>query len=165
VGSGVSQTPINIIIERMEKHLDKFISLLEFYLCEIVCRKQIRMFSQEILNLNIDHVLSFNYTDTYELVYGSNKKIEYDYIHGKAVINNIMANNNMVLGIDKTFFNNRKSLRFIAFYKFYQRIYKQTGCKYREWLDEIRKTKRIHNIYFFGHSLDVSDGDILRDLI
>lgn len=39
------------------------------------------------MNLNPDHVLSFNYSDTYEKIYGKEKKIKYDYIHGKANIN------------------------------------------------------------------------------
>ena len=113
--------------------------------------------------------MSFNYTNTFEQIYFINKLIEYDYVHGKADINNTIESNNMVLGIDETLPNKRKNkdVEFIAFKKYYQRIYKQTGCKYKEWVDEIKadKTKTMHNLYIFGHSLDVTDKDILRDLI
>lgn len=96
----------------------------------------------------------------------------------------------MVLGIDEYLPKHRKDkdVDFIAFKKFYQRIYKETGCEYRNWVDDIRSDKPIenrtyggfdengnkiiestyssqHNLYIFGHSLDVTDGDILKDLI
>jgi hypothetical protein len=114
----------------------------------------------------------------------------------------------MVLGIDEYLSKKRrnKDIEFIAFKKYYQRIHKQTGCKYKEWVDQIsneynqyqrdrneigieilksiddksfdidpflknKYTGRInkqcpqHNLYVFGHSLDVTDKDILRDLI
>ena len=118
-----------------------------------------------------------------------------------------MKTNDMVLGIDEYLPDDRKNkdLDFIAFKKFYQRIYKQTGCKYKEWVGEIikgadydkldalkyrleyeenikkgldgyahtakqklmeLKEQRVkHNLYIFGHSLDVTDKDILKELI
>lgn len=104
----------------------------------------------------------------------------------------------MVLGIDEYLPKKRRDrdTEFIAFKKFYQRIHKETGCKYKEWLDIIKgefvdyqielerckKERNImnlkatvnqlkkqylnkHHVYIFGHSLDVTDRDILRDLI
>ncbi len=99
----------------------------------------------------------------------------------------------MVLGIDEYLPKKRKDkdIKFIAFKKFYQRIYKGTGCKYKEWIDTIKgdfadyqtelekstmnqkvivnKLKKQylnkHHVYIFGHSLDVTDKDILSDLI
>ena len=91
----------------------------------------------------------------------------------------------------------------VAFKKFYQRIYKETGNKYKEWVDkiirinadylesvnkykeelkenrgmgdvgyasktklnELKKNPPRHNLYIFGHSLDITDADILKDLI
>ncbi len=90
-----------------------------------------------------------------------------------------------------------KDTEFINFKKYYQRIYKGTGCKYKEWVSVIhedfqeykmelerinmykdnifpmkQRAKEIknnylnkHNLYIFGHSLDITDKDILRDLI
>ena len=74
----------------------------------------------------------------------------------------------MVLGIDEYLPEDRKNrdVEFIAFKKFYQRILKETGCKYKEWLDEIKYFNgSSNNLYIFGHSLDITDKDILRDLI
>ena len=121
-----------------------------------------------------------------------------DYIHGKAYNSNTIELNNMVLGIDEYLPKKRrnKETEFIAFKKFYQRIHKGTGCKYKEWIDvikedfadyqtELKKSKteknimnlkaianrlnkqylNKHHVYIFGHSLDVTDKDILKDLI
>ena len=61
---------------------------------------------------------------------------------------------------------------FVQFKKFYQRIFKGTGCHYVDWLGSINNIDRPkqgnstqHNIYFYGHSLDVTDKDIIYKLI
>ncbi len=135
------------------------------------------LISLDILNVDVQKVLNFNYTDTYENIYGKNKNIEYDYIHGKADSNNTLSSNNMVLGIDEYLTDERKNrdTEFIAFKKFYQRIHKRTGNNYKNWVEAIIRdngnairTKRHaieHLLYVFGHSLDMTDGDVLRELI
>lgn len=196
------------IRNRLLIDLNKLIRALEIYLIEYVGKMEIQKKSLNIGRVEVDHVLSFNYTNTYEKIYGNTKEIEYDYIHGKADINNTIETNNMVLGIDEYLSEDRrnKDIEFIAFKKFYQRIHKETGCKYKEWTDEIKDEyaeykNRInnahaqliesfkdgsilqypfqkehfveslqeecpkHNLYIFGHSLDVTDKDVLRDLI
>ena len=64
-----------------------------------------------------------------------------DYIHGRVKLLNTMENNNMVLGIDEYLTDERKNkeTEFIAFKKFYQRIYKGTGCKYKDWVETIQE--------------------------
>ena len=141
--------------------------------------------------------------------------MEYDYIHGKADINNTIDSNNMVLGIDEYLSDEKKdvNVEFIEFKKFYQRIFKGNLQKAKDWCGEIkredeyeknsrkfmleeqiqyellsdeneltytwqdmedmsriyeddyRQVHQKHNVYIFGHSLDVTDKDILRDLI
>ena len=152
--------------------LNKLIRALEIYLTDFVEKIGISKISKDIKELDIDHVLSFNYTNTFEELYGQERNIEYDYIHGKAGIKNIIESNNMVLGIDEYLSDDRKNndIEFIAFKKFYQRIYKETGCKYKEWVDQIERNEHmsptiLYKLYIFGHSLDVTDKDILRDLI
>ena len=59
---------------------------------------------------------------------------------------------------------------FIAFKKYYQRIYKKTGNEYKKWLKQIDENvksgrKEENTVYIFGHSLDVTDGDVLREFI
>lgn len=130
-------------------------------------------------SLSIDKVLSFNYTNTYERLYG-NENIEYDYIHGKAKLDNNINRCNLVLGIDEYLSDEEKdkNMEFIQFKKFYQRIYKQTGSYYKDWIKSIcdfqngeknKKAIRLFNLknrlIIFGHSLDITDKDILKELI
>lgn len=178
------------IRDRLYSDLNRLIRALEIYMTAYIERMECNLESPDINNIWFDGILSFNYTDTYEKLYDSKGLANYDYIHGKANIKNKIHTNNMVLGIDEYLPKHRKDkdVDFIAFKKFYQRIYKETGCEYRKWVDDIRSDKPIknrmyggfdengnkviestyssqHNLYIFGHSLDVTDGDILKDLI
>lgn len=191
----------------MLNDLNKLIRCLEIYLACYINQYSVKKISPNIEELGIDKVLSFNYTNTYARIYGDPEKgnIEYDYIHGKADINSTMETNNMVLGIDEYLSKKKrnKDIEFIAFKKYYQRIYKETGCKYKDWINTIKEENRIymerkhdceiflkngyglsneieerraelkqlnenpprHNLYIFGHSLDITDKDVLKDLI
>lgn len=176
--------------------------VLEIYLTKVICKIKTGKVSSDIEFITelSTKVLNFNYTDTYFRKYSNyNDETNIDYIHGKADINNTIETNNMVLGIDEYLSKKKRNsdTDFIAFKKYYQRIFKGTGCKYKDWLDiihedykkrQIKLEKRVmetsgffskkqikkqvkreylneHNLYIFGHSLDVTDKDILRDLI
>lgn len=192
------------ITKKLQQHLNDLIRCLEIYLEDCVGKIDIEYVAPDIKNTKFDKVLSFNYTNTYERVYGySNKGIEYDYIHGKADITRDAGENNMVLGIDEYLDNEAKNreLEFIAFKKYFQRIYKKTGNTYKKWIKKIKEAEserlereeierkniiqaptgvkrtaireRIdrmkrnseNEIYIFGHSLDITDKDILKELI
>ncbi|WP_160560883.1 AbiH family protein [Parablautia muri] len=203
------------IRDKLLKDLNRLIRAFEIYLTEYVEKIDIEIISQDIEEIAatiyddcgqkgilFSKVISFNYTNIYEQIYLRKHDIDcndyVDYIHGKANANNTIDTNNMVLGIDEYLGKKKRNkyVEFIAFKKFYQRIHKETGCKYKEWTDTIKgdfadyqieleksKTEKNivnlkatvnklkkqylnkHNVYFFGHSLDVTDKDILRDLI
>lgn len=189
----------------LDAELERFIRALEIYIDEIVNKLPITKKSKDIEKINPDFVLSFNYSNTYERIYGIEKEkekekgIQYDYIHGKADANKNIKTCNLVLGIDEYLGDDRKDtdLEFIVFKKYFQRIYKSTGNAYLKWVEKIKKdydeyirkirleniggnettvtrymratpmpTQRIqcptHTLYIFGHSLDVTDRDILR---
>ena len=174
--------------KKLEEGLNKLIRALEIYLSCFVEKLHINKQISEIKD--IDYVISFNYTHTFSAVYKENISCVIDYIHGEAKRENTIEKDNMVLGIDEYLLDNRKDkdIEFIAFKKFYQRIYKGTGCEYKNWIYqinerckeqelELRKEYPIqipfekfaddakHHLYIFGHSLNVSDKDILRELI
>lgn len=164
------------LINKLLNDLDNLIASLEIYLSDYVEKIKIDTLIIDIKELasKVDKLISFNYTHTYETVYKRKEGLEVDYLHGEAKINNSVRENNMVLGIDEYLPEDeqRKFVEFIGFKKFYQRIYKKTGCKYRKWIDKmdelyqmLRNNAQDNNLYIFGHSLDVTDGDILRDLI
>lgn len=158
------------IIEPLEKDLNNIIRCLEIYLEECVGEINIKYRAPDIEGIKFDKVLSFNYTSIYSKIYGlNNNSIEYDYIHGISDITHKPDENNMVLGIDEYLDAEARNneVDFITFKKYFQRIYKQTGCEYREWIEEISAddNNKKHEIYIFGHSLDVTDKDILKELI
>ncbi|WP_304969549.1 AbiH family protein, partial [Romboutsia ilealis] len=169
--------------------LNRLIRAFEIYLTEFVEKIDINRMSPDIegiMEQGIDCVLSFNYTHTFLKEYVESKntkeepKVSFDYIHGETG----KSENNMVFGIDEYLPEDRKDkdIEFIAFKKYFQRIHKGTGCKYKEWLDEINEdfyfglmndneylkealARQRYHLYIFGHSLDVTDKDILRELI
>ncbi len=162
--------------EKRLKDLNRLIRCLEIYLSYYIINVGAEKTLPDIDQLpSIDKVLSFNYTNTFERLYGNRFPAEIDYIHGKADISKNIHTNNMVLGIDEYLKGEERNenIEFIAFKKFYQRIHKETGCKYKDWVAEIRANNdalnkenvKQHNLFIFGHSLDITDGDVLRDLI
>ena len=191
------------LIKKLEEDLNKLIRALEIYLVEYVEKIECNRFSVDIQENNYDAILSFNYTNTYTRLYSLYREPAYDYIHGKADLSHTIETNNMVLGVDEYLSKKRKNKNtdFITFKKFYQRIYKKTGCEYKDWIDDIKKDNLAyvdkirkcemeiancfesarnqleielndmkhhspkHNVFIFGHSLDVTDRDVLRDLI
>lgn len=196
----------NEIRDTLQEDLDKLIRALEIYLVDYIEKKEIKNKINEIENLKPDHILSFNYTKTYQKIYDSGyfKDDKYDYVHGKTDIAHNVKTNNMVLGIDEYLDNDKKAneVEFIYFKKYYQRILKETGSKYLDWIAEITKENSCyyekinrlkeykdkaksytkidsaksnleavlrkcpkHHVYIFGHSLDVTDKDILKAFI
>lgn len=189
-------------ISFLNLELEKLIRALEIYLAGFVNRIPITSKSVDIESIHPDCLLSFNYTNTYERIYGASRAVEYDYIHGKADLSKNVSSCNMVLGIDEYLDNSRKDtdLEFLPFKKYYQRIYKSTGNRYLNWVDKIKDgyteyLRKVnvaysgnpdplqrylghrryydlssipcpqHTLYIFGHSLDVTDKDILKLLI
>lgn len=156
------------LIEKLELDLDKLIFVLEIYLVLYVNTQKCDKISEDIYNLSIDKVISFNYTNTYQRIYDMyGTKVQYDYIHGRAK-NDYLNKSHVVLGFDEYLEGKSRDeeMDFISFKKYYQRVLKGTDNKYIEWIKEIEKNKEeSNNLYIFGHSLDITDKDVLRKLI
>lgn len=201
------------VLISMHHSLIELTEILEIYLLHVVSEIPITVFSPDIKSLTPDKILNFNYTDTYSRVYETSRDVEYHYVHGKVRDNLSGGFNNMVLGIDEYYKDDRKNsdTTFIYFKKYFQRIHKETGGTYKNWSDRIKREYAAHlkrldfadyrekhkmlasgkenqssavnrmvaravrdmpvpslgknNVYIFGHSLDITDGDILRELI
>ena len=170
------------IVKALLKDLNDLIRCLEIYIGEVVELIDVEHRSIDIEGLNIDKVISFNYSNTYKRLYEKeDKEIVYDYIHGKVEVSRNAEENNMVLGIDEYLNDDLKdnNVEFIRFKKYFQRIYKDTTCNYKRWIKIIKENLEViksdhhksfetvtnHNLYIFGHSIDVTDKDILRELI
>ena len=150
---------IDRIIKKFEEELDDLIVMLCFYLK--VIEPKIREKDVKILDyfqkLSPDKVISFNYTDTIMELYGMDRK-DICYIHGR------LEDNNIVLGYSD-FLQSNTNID-IIFKKYFQRI-KNKNDKIYDYItyDPDGYGGFEKNIfYFFGHSLDVSDKDLLIEL-
>lgn len=151
----------------MKKSLDEFTLALEIYIFFIIKKISIKPVFNFDSTITPAHIISFNYTDTYRRIYKNFSEMktrisdkDIDFVHGEA------GKNNLVLGIDEYLPDEDKNsnLYFVRFKKYFQRIYKKTGCKYKKWLEQINENSPA-NVYIIGHSLDQTDKDILRDII
>lgn len=161
VGDNLGNRNYNVryVRKKLYNDLNGIINALEIYLSEFV---------EKFINLNrlslIDkimpnYIINFNYTHTYQNVYGGDVKPF--HIHGE--VNH--EPNNMVLGIDEYWSEKERNnhTNFTIFKKFAQRIQKRVGREYFTILETLEYNKSDHiYIHFFGHSLDVTDKDILK---
>lgn len=139
--STINKDQIDDILSVLLKDLNRLTRALDIYISYFIGDIAIENKVDEIQNINPDYVLSFNYSDTYERKYGSQKNIkQYCYIHGKADVNHTVENCNLILGIDEFLHGERKNkeLESLPFKKFYQRIYKSPDNHYLDWVDEIK---------------------------
>ena len=156
----------------LDLELQKLIRALEIYIAYFVNEIDISIRIPEIEGLCPDRILSFNYSNTYSRVYGTKFGQVIGFVHGKAVQNHDINSCNMVVGIDDYLDEKERNekLDYLCFKKYYQRIIKETSSEYLEWEREIEEDRideyknRRFVFYVFGHSLDVTDKDILKKL-
>lgn len=104
-----------------------------------------------------NYAITFNYTNTYEILYSGNQIF---HLHGN-------VNNKIILGVNPDNADEIGTIdtSFIAFKKYYQRVLYETDREYLQWLTENRNTIEDRNLLIMGHSLDITDKDILFELI
>lgn len=189
------------LMNKLLTDLNRLSRALEIYISDFV-NKIPASGLEYIRYLQIDHLLSFNYSNTFQRLYAPIEDV--DYVHGighlgrtdeefkrelkyqssddvekESLLSELEASyrednnfNHIVLGIDEYLpdTEQRKDTYFLRFKKVFQRIYKKTGCNYLKWLDDIEdhfvgKAPLSSNLYIIGHSMDVTDKDILNRLI
>ena len=167
------------IVEALYLSLIEFKELLCFYF-EYFIDKIMSFVSPstalEFLS-DVNFVVNLNYTSTYETLYHiKDSTTRITYYHGKATAQNI------VLGIQSSFEDERHNdcspdTMFIKFKKFYQRINGRCDEQYVKFLSDRKEIKEIYSqnphlrkyeqehpdeLVVLGHSLDVSDIDIIK---
>lgn len=85
--------------EEIYADLNQITRLFEIYITNFVEKWSVSVRIPEIWKLkNIDKIISFNYTNTYQRLYAKGKE-QYCYIHGKADEDSNLISCNLVLGI------------------------------------------------------------------
>lgn len=144
--------------KKLYNDLNDIIGALEVYLSKFV-EKFIKSEKLDLIDqIMPDYIINFNYTHTYQNIYGGDVKPF--HIHGE--LNH--TPNNMVLGIDEYWSKKERDrhTNFTIFKKFAQRIQKRTGRDYFEIYNKLKQSNEQVKVYFFGHSLDVTDKDVLK---
>lgn len=155
------------ILKSMRESFDEFINAFEIYLYEFVYREKNVPILDQIRRISPKYVVSFNYTLT-EKLYGI-KEENVHHIHGMMRENLSDGKNNMVLGVNE---QENQDMDFIYFVKYFQRIQKASGVKYKHFVrsyyrrnDIGRMVKEEYRLHVYGHSLDETDEDILKYMI
>lgn len=154
------------IINCLYLQLVELSNMLKLYLKCFVEDVLDKVSSQALNNVpqvfsNANHVFTLNYTNTFERFYDKNSKKKVYHVHGN-------VEGDIVLGLNSNKFDELEELNtdFICFKKYYQRVYYKTDLEYLEAIydngifDDRVKT----NLSVFGHSLDVTDREIITAL-
>lgn len=123
-------------------------------MCDVHCLPQRQAFS------DADIVVTFNYTNTYERLYGTESRIF--HIHG-------CVNDSIILGINPDEHDELADLdtTFVQFKKYYQRVYLQTDVEYIKFKTGMRNNAKYNpdrDLVIIGHSLDITDKDVIVDM-
>lgn len=150
------------IVEVLLNELKKLAKALKLYLtCFVEATlediKADSGFSRCPVASYIDKAITFNYTNTYEKLYFNNSAF---HIHGN-------VNNQIVLGINPDKFDEAedRDISFVHFKKYFQRTSFGTDTDYIEWLKETIEEQQEISLVIMGHSLDVTDEDIIKELL
>lgn len=141
-------------VARMKKDLISLIDILDSYLI-VVNEIEIKFYSPDIISFVPTDVISFNYTNTYDRIYGIRERI--DFIHGKTKDTNNQSS--IVLGFE-SYKDKKLDYDFAEFIKYYQMVNNDVSINI---LDNNNKNDFIS--MFYGHSLDVTDSDVIEEVI
>lgn len=141
-------------LKELRQELDEVMSALAYYLKKEQENLKDGIYKQ-IKEIQPNHVINFNYTNTYPQLY--NDKAEVYYVHG-----DLSDKTSIVLGIPDV---EKISLDFIYFKKYFQRIQKRRPVireiqfDYKDGIDTI-----VPTVYFLGLSMGRTDEDIIKYL-
>lgn len=153
-------------------HLELLTNLLEIYLSyrdyidfEINKIAPVGTALDAITDISESYVISFNYTHTPNKLYNISLEKTH-YIHGEIDLSRHKSEiNTMVFGIEDKEIDVNSSL--IPYQKYYQRIVKETGSEYLDFLkprpaENLYGGLKKENIIVFGHSVDPLDKEIFE---
>ena len=100
--------------------------------------------------------ITFNYTNTYEKLYSNNDSY---HLHGN-------VNDQIVLGINPDESDEIETVdtSLISFKKYFQRTMYETDAEYLKWVGELTEDVDDYTLIIMGHSLDVTDKDIINEV-
>lgn len=146
------------------KQLEQFAKLLKIYLKYFVDKLLEKLTIENKIDEHLflenhqDYVITFNYTNTFELINKGNRDVY--HIHGN-------VNDNIVLGLNPDEFDKFESYdkNYLRFKKYFQRTFYKTDIDYLDWFKMCKSNDEEDiSLVVMGHSLDVTDKDILEQI-
>ena len=174
---GWEERDVNYSIDKFNEEfinqLELLTELLEIYLSysdyidfEIDKISPVETALDAITDISESYVISFNYTHTPNKLYNISLEKTH-FIHGEIDLSRQKSEiNTMVFGIEDKEIDVNSSL--IPYQKYYQRIVKETGSEYLDFLNQRREGDYYgelikKNIIVFGHSVDPLDKEIFQN--
>ena len=152
-----------LIVETLFSSLNDLAKMLSLYLRIFVDNTIESLVENDLIKRNaifndVDHVFTLNYTNTFVKVYGTDYN-DTLHIHGN-------IDSEIVLGVqaDKNDELQANDTTFIPFKKYYQRSIYDTEYLMNKKIYELKQSKDSINLFIMGHSLDVTDRDIIKKL-
>ena len=165
VGSNIYIINKEKIADVFYEELKKFATILKQYLLIFVDAtvdyiNQIGLKSVSDQYINADAVITFNYTRVFEQLYSCE---DIAHIHGKTTTF-------IVLGVNPDENDNLETINtdFLWFKKYYQRVFWGTDKEFLKLYKSLPTKSKYSNgitLHISGHSLDVTDSDILKKVI
>ena len=159
------------ILQSLLSDLENFTRAFEIYLTTYVASQRETNSIREIRQIEFtpeDRVVSFNYTETFDLHYnGPGNPVAVTYIHGR--VDPDGHSMGLIMGTgdyrDDNGHNNQPF--YLNFIKFFMRSIHGERLNFSELIPEGKEGEALNNpkIIFFGHSLDITDEDIIRPLL
>ena len=160
-GSGTLHLCEEEIIEELYTSLRDLANILKLYLCLFIDTVSLeyknRNYKSDFASMPpAERVYSFNYTNTYEVLYRPNIV---EHIHGN-------TNSDIVLGVNPDENDETCSIdtSFLLFKKYFQRTFYSTDNVFLKkiYTDlNVSTTKNI-SLFVIGHSLDATDQDVIK---
>lgn len=147
----------------LKSQLNDLILALELYLFNNIKPEEASALSLQLSKLDVDFVINFNYTNLCKLYNIEDNNVY--FLHGNVRNNLDVGSNNMVLGIKD---EAEDDLDFVYFKKYFQRIQKKIKLlNFQNTFGNMFTDDGLYvanDVYFFGHSLSKTDGDIIKQL-
>lgn len=157
-GSGVKVIHKEKIVRKLEEQLHELAEGLQVYLRCFVDNVVVEACRSDCLHkmpalTNAQHIVTFNYTNTYEIVYRSG---DIYHIHGD-------VGDRIILGISPDANDELDTIDtlFVPFKKYFQRVIYHSDDNYINW--KMRSNGKM-SLVVMGHSLDITDKDIIIQL-
>lgn len=160
VGSTINITRKDAIIDALFQKLEDLTKALRLYLQlfveSVFSRDDVSNFKQHQALLHADYVVTLNYTHIYEQLYSEGDVF---HMHGDTT-------REIVLGINSDEDDDVDTIdtTFVTFKKYYQRAFYETDAEYLTWVRENHQKEYQINLVVMGHSLDITDRDIISVL-